>query len=98
MPEESTAPKVVKKITLPDGFRVGIIGLDNILKEVADLKYGDVRAIKQELVSRAKVDNYVPSGVEDEYASALFREYQQKFGGSEANSGGKKPEVHKHSG
>ena len=41
--------RTIKKLTLPDGFRVGISNLDIILKEVADLKLTDIQAIKSEL-------------------------------------------------
>ena len=79
-PHQDKTP--AKKITLPDGFRVGIINLDNILKEVADLKLADSRAIKSELLLRVKQCNFVASAAENEYALALFEEYQSKFGKS----------------
>jgi hypothetical protein len=47
--DRDTARKI-KKLTLPDGFRVGISNLDNILKEVADLKLTDTQSIKKELL------------------------------------------------
>lgn len=103
MPEEkprgtdSTA-KIVKKLTLPDGFRVGILNLDNILKEVADLKLTDSRAIKTELIERVKACNYVPSSAENEYSVALFQEYQRKFGRPGAATDVGETEMHKHSG
>ena len=77
MPEHQ--PVNINKLTLPDGFRVGIVNLDNILKEVADLKLLDAKAIKSELLKRAEVQNYVPSSAKAEYATALFQEYQKKF-------------------
>lgn len=85
MPEEkprcgSDPARQIKKLTLPDGFRVGIMNLDNILKEVADLKLTDIKAIKTELLERVKSCNYVASSAESEYAVALFQEYQQKLG------------------
>jgi len=92
-----SSPKVVKKLTLPDGFRVGILNLDNILKEVADLKLTDTQSIKKELIDRAKECNYVPSSAASEYATALFQEYHRRFGDSKAEKGNK-TEIHKHSG
>lgn len=73
------AARMVKLVTFPDGIQTGILNLDKILNEVADLKLTDVKAIKTELVRRVKVDNYVASGVEDKYAEALFNEYQENF-------------------
>jgi hypothetical protein len=74
------AAKTVRKLTLPDGFRVGIKNLDNILLEVEALKLNDDKAVKAELLKRVKSCNYVAPVAEDEYAVALFREYRRKFG------------------
>ncbi len=100
MPEQksgnpSPEARVVKRITLPDGFRVGIVNLDAILKEVADLKLADLSAIKSELLKRTEILNYVPSGARDDYATALLYEYQLKYE-PEAIEKAAKPEVHKH--
>ena len=86
----------IKKLTLPDGFRVGIKNLDNILKDVADLKQSDSGVIKAELLKRVKACNYVARSAENEYSIALFQEYERKYGESEAAKDAKKPEVHKH--
>jgi hypothetical protein len=93
---DADATRNIKKLTLPDGFRVGIVTLDNILKEVADLKLVDTKTIKAELIERVKTYNYVPSGAETDYATALFKEYQRKWGESEADKDGDKPEIHQH--
>lgn len=84
--------RTVKKLTLPDGFRVGISNLDNILKEVADLKLTDARTIEIELLQRVKTCNYVATSAENEYATALFQEYNRKWGKAEAA----KTEIHQH--
>jgi hypothetical protein len=76
--------RTVKKLTLPHGFRVGICNLDNILKEVADLKLTDTRTIEAELLNRVKSSNYLASSAENEYATALFQEYNRKRGKTEA--------------
>lgn len=93
--DRDTARKI-KKLTLPDGFRVGISNLDNILKEVADLKLTDTQSIKKELLERVKTYNYVAFGAEGEYTTALFHEYQRKSGKSEAAKDGYKTEIHQH--
>ena len=74
----------VRKLTLPDGFQVGFMNLDNILREVNELKLTDDKAIKKELLERIKACNYVASGAENLYSSALFDEYQRKYGESGA--------------
>ena len=101
MPEEqprndANTTRTIKKLTLPDGFRVGIMNLDKILKEVADLKLTDTQTIKSKLLERVKSCNYVASGAENEYSIALFKEYQRKWGKSEADKVGDKPEIHRH--
>jgi len=69
----------IRKLTLPDGFQVGLSNLDNILREVADLKLTDDKAIKKELLGRIKACNYVASGAENDYSSTLLQEYRRKF-------------------
>ena len=101
MPEEkprndTNTARTIKKLTLPDGFRVGIMNLDNILKEVADLKLSDTNAIKTQLLERVKSCNYVASSAESEYAIALFKEYQRQWGKSEADKEIVVPEIHQH--
>lgn len=100
MPEEkprhdADAERKIKKLTLPDGFRVGIMNLDNILKEVADLKLTETQTIKAELLERVKTCNYVASSAENEYSVALFQEYQRKWGKSRAVKDGDKIEISK---
>jgi hypothetical protein len=45
---DANTTRTLKKLTLPDGFRVGISNLDTILKEVADLKLTDSMTIETE--------------------------------------------------
>jgi hypothetical protein len=97
MPEDKSSSdsriKVSKKLTLPDGFRVGIVDLDNILKEVANLKLTDAKVIRAELLQRVKDSNYIPSSAENEYTTALYQEYLRKTG---VDQDGNKPEIHQH--
>lgn len=71
----AAAARMVKKLTLPDGSQVGIVNLENILKEVADLKLAEDEAIKKELLQRVKIYNYVAPGAEADYSKALLKEY-----------------------
>jgi hypothetical protein len=89
---DANTTRTLKKLTLPDGFRVGISNLDTILKEVADLKLTDSMTIETELLKRVKTCNYVAPSAENEYATALFQEYNHKWGKSEAA----KSEIHQH--
>ena len=78
----AAAARATKQLTLPDGFQVGIINLDTVLREVADLKLVDTEAIKKELLKRVKICNYVASSADYDYSRALFQEYRRQFGKS----------------
>ena len=86
---------VIKKITLPDGFRVGIKNLDNILKDVAALGLNDARDIKTELLERVKFCNYVAASAEKEYAIALYHEFQRVKGNTHSSQVIDKPDINK---
>ncbi|MBN2075137.1 MAG: hypothetical protein JW762_06265 [Dehalococcoidales bacterium] len=73
----------IRKLTLPNGLQVGIIALDAIMKEIADLNLTDHGEIQAELLSRVKRCNFVVTGAEKEYASALLEEYRNKYDISE---------------
>jgi len=75
----AAAARMIKKLVLPGG-EVGIVNLENILKEVADLKLADDDIIKEELLKRVKIYNYVAPPAEADYARALLGEYEKLFG------------------
>ncbi len=75
----AAAARMIKKLALPGG-EVGIVNLDNILKEVADLKLADDATIKKELLKRAKIYNYVAPSAEADYSKALLSEYENLLG------------------
>lgn len=77
-------PRNIKKLTLPDGLRVGIVNLDKILYEVVEMKLVDDNAIKTELLRKASAYNYIPSSGETDYSIALFEQYRIKIGKIEA--------------
>ena len=79
---EAAAARMTKKLNFSDGTQVGILNLESILKDVADLKLVDAEAIKKELLERVKTYNYVPSSADDDYSQALFKEYRRQFGKS----------------
>jgi len=75
----AAAARTTKKLVLPGG-EVGIVNLDNILKEVADLKLADSQTVRRELLQRAKIYNYVAPRAEPDYSRALLNEYEKLFG------------------
>ncbi len=72
----AAAARMVKKLALPGG-EVGVVNLERIFKEVADLKLVDDETIRTELLRRAKVYNYVAPRAEADYSEALLREYKK---------------------
>jgi hypothetical protein len=74
----AAAARMIKKLALPHG-EVGIVNLENILREVADLKLVDNEAIKKELLKRVKIYNYVAPAAETDYSKALLGEYNKLF-------------------
>jgi hypothetical protein len=74
------AARMIKKLVLPGGLQVGISNLEDILKEVADLKLVHDETIKKELLKRVKVYNYVAPGAEADYSNALLGEYKKLLG------------------
>jgi hypothetical protein len=74
----AAAARMIKKLALPGGFQVGIVNLESIIKEVANLKLADDSAIKKELLQRVKIYNYVPPAADNEYSEALLKEYKRQ--------------------
>lgn len=74
--------RMVGRITLPDGLEVGILNLEDILKEVADLQLADAARIRKELLERARSCNYITASVEEKYAEGLYRAYEQRQTGT----------------
>jgi predicted RecB family endonuclease len=75
----AAAARMIKKLALPSG-EVGIVNLEDILKEVADLKLANNEAIKKELLQRVKIYNYVAPSAEADYSKALLKEYKRQYG------------------
>jgi hypothetical protein len=76
----AAAARMIKKLTLADGSQVGILHVEEILKEVAGLKLADEEAIKKELLKRVKIYNYVAPIAGADYSNALLGEYKKLLG------------------
>ena len=57
----------------------GINQLDFILDEVISLNLQSDRDIRNEMMKRAKVFNYIPTKMTDKYADALLRVYKERL-------------------
>lgn len=66
----------IRKILI-DGRETGIDQLDLILSEVAALGLTDESALRDELLKRVRVFNYVPVKKTAVYADAIMAEYRQ---------------------
>lgn len=75
----AAAARMMKKLTLADGSQVGIVNMEDIIKEVANLKLADNEAIKKELLQRVKIYNYIAPSAEADYSKALLNEYEKLF-------------------
>jgi len=71
------AARSVKKLTLAGGSDVGIANLENVLKEVGEMKLAGDDAVKRELLKRVKVYNYIAPSADGEYSDALLGEYRK---------------------
>lgn len=74
-----------RKIKIGKGT-VGLVGLDVALNETLKKNIDDQAAVA-EIYARISRNNYIPAGLEDEYRSALLREYLRFKQGSGRSSG-----------
>ncbi len=70
----------VRQIKINNG-RVGIIGLGEILADLAHKKEGmGDEALQAELLKRLSQKNYIPDSVKESYAKAFLREFKKFVG------------------
>lgn len=62
------------------GFRIGLVGLEEVLQEVSERCIADEDELKHALVEGIKSMNYVPRSSEEEYGDALLKEYKKSLG------------------
>ena len=58
-----------------NGIPTGITMLDESICEVRELGFTDEREIREALMKRVKIYNYIPPSVADAYAEAILMEY-----------------------
>jgi hypothetical protein len=64
----------IKQIKV-NGILTGITMLDESIDEVKELGLMDDREVREALMKRVKIYNYIPPGVQEEYTNAIMREY-----------------------
>jgi hypothetical protein len=60
-----------------NGIMTGITMLDECIAEVRVQNYGSETEIRTALLKKIRIYNYIPKGVEEEYAQALIEEYKK---------------------
>ena len=60
-----------------NGIMTGITMLDECIAEVRAQNYGSETEIRAALLKKIRIYNYIPKGVEEEYARALMEEYKK---------------------
>ena len=57
------------------GSIIGVLGLEEIIRDVYKLGVSDREKVRLELMSRFRKRNYLPGGAEVEYENAILQEY-----------------------
>ncbi|OQA56385.1 MAG: hypothetical protein BWY45_01837 [Euryarchaeota archaeon ADurb.Bin294] len=60
-----------------NGISTGITMLDEIIAEVKEMKLTSEQQIKETLLKKVKVYNYISKGAEEMYAKAIVAEYNK---------------------
>lgn len=60
-----------------NGIMTGLTMLDESIAEVKEQNPGNESAIREALMKKIKIYNYVPRGVEEAYAQAIMEEYKK---------------------
>mgnify|MGYP001176947198 CR=1 FL=1 len=61
------------------GIPTGICMLDECIAEIKTQSLTSEQEIRSALLKRVNVFNYIPLGIEDEYARVLFEEYKKSL-------------------
>ena len=71
----------VRKITLPDGDQVGLIGLDAVMEALCKEGKLPDESTAREMITRLRENNYISdsSQAQDLYQKALLNEYRRFF-------------------
>ena len=62
------------------GHKIGLNGLTDILDDVKAIQLSDENELKELLLEKIKVENYVPSSREEDYKNAIYREFKKAIG------------------
>jgi hypothetical protein len=65
------------KIIQINGVPTGIVMLEKIFEEVREMKITDETRIREALLEKVKVYNYVPKSATEIYARTLLEEYRK---------------------
>ena len=68
------------RLVLVGNTQVGLIGLEEIFKELKSQREKPESELKEMLVEKAARKNYIPDSIKDGYGKALFREFKKFLG------------------
>jgi len=76
-------PSGVSKVTMVrvGGVVVGLTAIGEIFEKLYEAGKKPENVDRHELVKEVSIYNYIPSGVQNEYAEALLEEYKKYYGG-----------------
>lgn len=68
--------RITTKLITVGGKEIGINKLDQIISEVRAMDLPNDDAIMEELLKRAKAENYIPTSKNKDYADGLLKAYK----------------------
>jgi len=60
-----------------NGIMTGLIMLDESIADIKEQNLGNDSAVREALLKKIRIYNYIPKGVEAAYALALMEEYRK---------------------
>ena len=72
-------PEDIAKIFIGN-HQIGIIGLNDIVVEIKSLQISDENIVREMLLKKVKLNNYISPARENEYKEALLKYYKKSFG------------------
>jgi len=68
------------QLVLVENTQVGLIGLKEIFDELKSQRDIPESVLKDMLVDRVSIKNYIPDSIKEDYRKALFREFKKSLG------------------
>jgi NAD-dependent dihydropyrimidine dehydrogenase PreA subunit len=69
------------KLVRIDGRMIGLVGLERAFEELSAEASSDPQELREELLTRAEADNYIPPGQRDRYGEVIYLEFKRYLKG-----------------